>query len=87
MRGQKVRFGLAKGSSDLIGFLTLEPPIVPYKIARFISLEVKTLTGVVSPEQKMWITMVQNRGGFACVVRSVEDALAAVERARNGECQ
>lgn len=84
VRGAKIRFGLCKGSSDLIGWLALKPPNVPYPIARFMSLEVKTETGKPTPEQEMWMEIVQKHGGFACIVRSAEEALAAVERARTG---
>lgn len=85
IRGSKVRFGLAKGSSDLIGFLRME--IDGRRIARFISLEIKTATGKTTTEQDMWLALVRAFGGFACVVRSVEEARAAIERARQGECQ
>lgn len=87
IKGARVRFGLAKGSSDLIGWLTISPPTTPYKIARFVSLEVKTDTGKPSTEQVLWMACVRNSGGFACVVRSVDEALAAIERARNGACE
>jgi hypothetical protein len=84
VRGTHIRYGLAKGSADLIGWLALKPPLVPYPIARFMSLEIKTETGKPTEEQKMWMEMVQRFGGFACIVRSPKEALAAVERARNG---
>jgi len=85
VKGSKVRFGLCKGSSDLIGFLRLE--VDGKKIARFISLEIKTETGRTTTEQDLWLELVRAFGGFACVVRSVEDAVAAIERARKGEYQ
>ena len=71
-----VRYGLAKGSSDLIGIL--KPS------GRLVSLEVKTESGRVSPEQELWLAMIRRFGGFAAVVRSVDDALAALDRARAG---
>ncbi len=83
VRGAKIRFGLCKGSSDLIGFIRLE--INGVKTARFLALEIKTATGKPTEEQKLFIKVVQAFGGFACVVRSVEEALAAIERARRGE--
>jgi hypothetical protein len=82
VRGQKIRFGLLKGSSDLIGFIRLN--IDGKAFARFVSLEIKTETGRTTPEQDLWIALVRKFGGFACVVRSVDEALAAVERARVG---
>lgn len=76
-RGRYVRYGLQKGSSDLIGTLA------PY--GRFLALEVKTPNGRISKEQKLFLDLVRRQGGFACVVRSAEEALSAIERARKGE--
>jgi hypothetical protein len=73
-RGARVRYGLAVGSADLIGCLD----------GRFVALEVKTATGRVAPEQRQWLDLVRRHGGFACVVRSVEEAHAAIARARTG---
>lgn len=83
VRGAKIRFGLCKGSSDLIGFIRLE--INGVKTARFMALEIKTATGKATEEQVLFMAMVRGFGGFACIVRSVEEALAAIERARRGE--
>ncbi len=82
IRGQKVRFGLLKGSSDLVGWLRVMVEGKP--LARWLCLEIKTMTGKCSPEQELWLKLVRAFGGFACVVRSVEEALAAVQRAREG---
>jgi len=73
-RGARVRYGLAVGSADLIGCLD----------GRFIALEVKTSTGRATPEQRQWLDLVRRYGGFACVVRSVDEARAAIARARTG---
>ena len=76
--GRPVTFGLAKGSSDLIGYrtVTVTPDMVGQRIAVFASLEVKTATGRVSAEQQQWLEVVAAAGGIAGVVRSVEDAEA-----------
>lgn len=87
VREAYVRYGLAKGSADLIGWITLAPPVVPFRVARFMSLEIKTDTGRLSTEQKLWLQAVRDCGGFSAVVRSPEEALAAVERARRGETE
>jgi len=55
------------------------------EIARFIALEVKRPGGRVRPEQVDFINLVRAAGGFAAIVRSVEEARAAIERARRGE--
>ena len=76
---QRVRYGLAPGSADLVGLC-----ITASGIGRFIALEIKTPTGRVAPEQVLWLALVRRTGGFAAVVRSVDEARAAVARCRAG---
>jgi hypothetical protein len=77
-RGVPVRYGLQPGSSDLIGWrtVTITPDMVGQQVAVFTSIEVKTATGRVKPEQQQWLDAVQAAGGIAGVARSVEDAQA-----------
>lgn len=81
--------GLPKGSSDLIGIVQVPAHfgILPKTIGRFISLEVKTETGRTTPEQEQWMALVRSHGGFACVVRSADEAEAAVRRCIEGKSQ
>ena len=74
--GRPVSFGLAKGSSDLIGWTTrtITPDMIGQQVAVFTSIEVKTPTGRLRPEQRQWIDAVTAAGGIAGVARSVEDA-------------
>ena len=74
--GRPVTFGLAKGSADLIGWTTrtITPDMVGQQVAVFTSIEVKTPTGRISPEQQAWLQAVQAAGGIAGIARSVEDA-------------
>lgn len=75
-REQRVAYGVGgPGGSDLIGCLR----------GRFIALEIKTEKGRVSAEQHGFLECVRANGGFAAIVRSVDDAVAAIERARRGE--
>ena len=76
--GRPVQFGLAKGSADLIGWrsITVTPEMVGTQVAVFTSIEVKTPTGRVKPEQQQWLQAVQAAGGIAGVARSVEVAEA-----------
>ena len=76
-KGQMVRYGLSNGSSDLIGVVD----------GRFCALEVKTDRGTLTSDQELFLSLVRAKGGFACVVRSVDDALSAVERCKRGESQ
>ena len=73
-----VRYGLQPGSSDLIGWTirTVTPEMVGQQVAVFTSIEVKTPTGRLRPEQQQWLDAVQAAGGIAGVARSVEDAQA-----------
>jgi hypothetical protein len=75
--GRPVSFGLARGSADLIGWTirTVTPEMVGQQVAVFTSIEVKTATGRLRPEQQQWLDAVQSAGGIAGVARSVEDAL------------
>jgi hypothetical protein len=75
-QGRFVRFGLCKGSSDLIGLRSLEvtPEMAGQRLAQFVSLEVKAPQGVLSPEQRAFLRLVQELGGVAAVCRSVEEA-------------
>lgn len=84
-----MRTGLVAGAADLIGILTHTDPSaedgeVWGKVGRFVALEVKSARGRVSTEQAQWIELVHRHGGFAAVVRSVNDALHALDRARRG---
>jgi hypothetical protein len=74
--GRPVSFGLCKGSADLIGYrsITITPEMVGQQVAVFASIEVKTPTGRIRPEQRAWLETVQAAGGIAGVARSVEDA-------------
>lgn len=70
-----VRYGLCTGSADLIGWksVVITPDMVGQRFARFVSIEVKTPTGRLSPEQETWQAAVQKAGGIAVVARSVDD--------------
>ena len=65
--GIPIRFGLAVGSSDLIG-------IAPG--GRFLAVEIKTSKGRATPEQLRFIEAVRARGGIAGIARSPAEALA-----------
>ena len=84
--GRPVSFGLCKGSADLIGYrtITITPDMVGQQVAVFLSIEVKTPTGRIRPEQQQWLDMVQSAGGIAGVARSVEDAKALLAAQPDG---
>lgn len=74
--GRPVTFGLCKGSADLIGYrtVTVTPDMVGQQVAVFCSIEVKSATGRLRPEQRQWLEVVQAAGGIAGVARSVSEA-------------
>lgn len=64
--GRLVRYGLCKGSSDIIGVCV---------DGTFLAVEVKTPTGRVSPDQVRFLDAVRARGGRAGVARCPADAV------------
>jgi len=78
--GRLVTFGLARGSADLIGWrsVVVTPDMVGRRLAVFCSIEIKTATGRLRPEQQAWLGVVQDAGGIAGVARSVADAEAVL---------
>ena len=75
MQGRLVKFGLCKGSSDLIGFrsITITPDMVGQKIAVFSAIEVKD-KGKATVDQRNFINIINNAGGYAGVAKNVNDA-------------
>jgi hypothetical protein len=77
-----VQFGVASpGGSDLIGYrrVVIRPEDVGKTVAIFAAVEVKTSTGRVSTVQQAFVNHVQEAGGIAGVVRSVEEARRLLE--------
>lgn len=74
-QGRLVRYGLCKGSSDLIGWrtVTVTPDMVGQQLAVFAAVEVKD-RGAPTPEQLHFIAQVKAAGGLAGVARTVAEA-------------
>ena len=75
--GRYVQFGLAKGSSDLVGFKTVKitPEMIGQEVAQFVSIEIKTERGKLTDVQQNWLQKVKSSGGIVGVARTVKDAL------------
>tara|TARA_B100001778_G_scaffold313809_1_gene298546 strand:+ start:700 stop:1044 length:345 start_codon:yes stop_codon:yes gene_type:complete len=73
--GRLVKFGLCKGSSDLIGFrsITITQDMVGSKVAIFSAIEVKD-KGKTTVDQKNFLNIINNSGGYAGVARNINDA-------------
>lgn len=75
--GRFLRYGLAPGSADLIGWrsITISPEMVGHRVAILASIEVKRPGRAhVRPEQRIWHRAVSEAGGMAGIVQSVEEA-------------
>ena len=75
-----VKYGLHVGSADLIGWemVIITQEMVGGAVAVFVSVECKSTTGTVEPEQKTWANNVRAAGGKAIVARSVDEALSGL---------
>ncbi len=69
--GRFIRFGLAVGSGDLIGWrrVVVTPDMVGSSVAVFESVEVKSRKGIITPEQMSWHDAVIAAGGFSRIER------------------
>ena len=67
--------GLHKGSGDAIGWKTvvITPDMVGQQVAVFLSVETKSATGRLAPDQANWLRQVNTAGGIAMVVRSPQE--------------
>lgn len=80
--GTPIKAGLGcNGAGDLIGFLPVKitPEMVGKTVAIFMSVEVKTETGKIKPDQLLWVDAVKKSGGIACIARNVEDVKKCVD--------
>jgi hypothetical protein len=70
---RQVKFGLAKGSSDLVGFKTEQ--IGSIKIPRFLGLEIKVGRDKLRAEQENFMNTLNGFGGLGAVVKDNTDNL------------
>lgn len=70
---RKLGMGRGKGVADLIGIWRGWP----------LAIEVKTPTGVVSPEQRVWLEAWQRHGGQAFIFRSVKEAIEELNQVKH----
>lgn len=77
---RRIQFGLAPGSSDLIGWtpVVITPDMVGRTLAVFSAIEDKTKNVSTTKMQKAFIEAVRADGGFAGVARSVDEGLAII---------
>lgn len=75
--GSRVAYGLAPGSSDIIGWKSVEVSrdMVGQRLAVFVAVEVKGERGRLTEHQLRFIDTVRQFGGIAGVATSPEEAL------------
>ena len=74
---KRIRYGLAKGSSDLIGWrpVHVTPDMVGRTLGLIVVVEAKTKNDRLSREQRNWLEQVSEAGGEAFVVRERDDGI------------
>lgn len=83
--GNKVRYGLCVGSSDVIGWLpvVVTPEMVGQTVAVFVAFETKMGVRRATDEQAKFLRAVAGAGGIAAVIRDesgLADAQAQFEK-------
>lgn len=75
-----VKFGLAPGSSDLIGWHSeiITGEHVGTTIARFVAIETKSARGRTTEQQQNFIKAVTAAGGAAGIARSIAEAYGII---------
>lgn len=72
--GYMVRFGLCKGSSDLIGF--------DRERGFFVAIECKAGNAKARPEQQLFIDAVAKSGGFSCIINDAKKLQKSLDEYR-----
>ena len=72
-----LKAGLCTGSSDLIGWqsITITEDMIGKRVAIFTAIEVKHGSTRTTEEQKRFIESVNNSGGHAKIVRSLDEVI------------
>ena len=86
--GRTVRTGLCKGSSDIIGWTSLEvtPEMVGMNVALFTAIEVKDKSKATE-EQLHFISVVKDAGGIAGIAHSPAEAMDLLSCAHKNSCK
>lgn len=75
-QGRFFTAGLCTGSSDIIGFKSVDvtPEMVGSRVAVFTAIEAKTKSGRISKEQIAFIEMVNKHGGISFIATNENEA-------------
>lgn len=80
-QGRIFKAGLCTGSSDIIGFKSIEitSEMIGKRVAVFTAIEAKTKSGRASKEQIAFIEMVNKNGGIAFIATNEVEAFSILE--------
>ncbi len=82
---RKVRYGLARGSPDLVGWLPIEitEKHLGMKLAVFVGIEVKGKNTAFKEHQRNFLNQIASDGGIAVLARgNADDAIRAINEIR-----
>ncbi|MEO5368507.1 MAG: VRR-NUC domain-containing protein [Magnetococcus sp. DMHC-1] len=76
-----ITFGLCPGSSDVVGFKSVEvsEEMTGTKIAVFTAIEIKTDNDTIKEHQSNFLKIIGNMGGVALIGRDVETVKEHIE--------
>lgn len=79
-RGRHIKYGLAPGSADIVGSLSVDrDPIMGV----WFCIEVKRPGFSPTDEQERWAEMMRSRGAWVCCCHSVDEAWEQLAAARD----
>jgi hypothetical protein len=81
--GSRTRYGVGDGGSDYIGYVLVPSGRVRRPV--FAAVEVKTATGKLRDNQRMYLEGVARDGGLAIVARDPDEVRRLVSAASDGD--
>lgn len=80
-KSRLIKYGLAKGSSDGIGWTTIKitEDMVGLSVAVFTAIETKSKTGRLTLEQRNFIDTVNTCGGIALSAKTIDEAKSKID--------
>lgn len=79
-KARGVHYGLANGSSDLVGphSVIIEPWMIGTRVAVLCTIETKSERQRLDPQQRIFLDVMKKLGGLSGVARSVDEARAII---------
>jgi hypothetical protein len=86
-QARPLRAGLCVGSSDLVGWTphTITAADLGRSVSIFTSVEAKSASGRLTPEQTQFLAAVRRSGGIAIEARDIDLTVAQINEQRTGK--